>query len=263
MSIPRNLGNFADNVNTNGKVEITGINATGTPSGSTALLGNGTWGTVTTSPAGSTGQVQYNNAGAFGAISDGTSGQILTSAGAGSAPTWTTPSSGAYVLLSSATVNGASAVDFTGFVSSDYHSYTIVFSAVDFTSASSGGVQVYIGGTLQTSSNYNYSGFYADSSASGLISRFSGSPQTYFRISNGSNLNQFGTINFTANTFNGLTGTATPTFISNVGGGASVSTTFFNIGNYNSTSAITGIRILSGGGGTIIGYFKLYGIKNS
>ena len=43
MSIPRNLGNFADNVNANGKVEVTGINATGTPSGSTVLFGNGTW----------------------------------------------------------------------------------------------------------------------------------------------------------------------------------------------------------------------------
>lgn len=106
MSIPRNLGNFADNVNTNGKVEVTGINATGTPSASTALLGNGTWGTVTTAPAGSTGQVQYNNAGAFGAISDGTSGQVLTSAGAGSVPTWSTPAatSGSVTLTSSGNI---------------------------------------------------------------------------------------------------------------------------------------------------------------
>lgn len=48
-----------------------------------------TWATPTvTSPAGSTGQVQYNNAGAFGAVSSGTSGQVLTSAGSGAAPTW-------------------------------------------------------------------------------------------------------------------------------------------------------------------------------
>jgi hypothetical protein len=83
MSIPRNLGNFADNVNVNGKVEVTGINATGTPTGSTALLGNGTWGTVTTSPAGSNTQIQYNNAGAFGASSaltfDGTNLAITQS----------------------------------------------------------------------------------------------------------------------------------------------------------------------------------------
>ncbi len=52
-----------------------------------------TWTTPTvTVPAGSTGQVQYNNAGAFGAVASGTSGQLLTSAGAGAAPTWTTVS---------------------------------------------------------------------------------------------------------------------------------------------------------------------------
>jgi hypothetical protein len=46
MSIPRNLGAFADNVTSTGTLNVTGINATGTPSGTTALLGNGTWGTV-------------------------------------------------------------------------------------------------------------------------------------------------------------------------------------------------------------------------
>ena len=47
-----------------------------------------------TTPAGSTGQLQYNNAGAFAAVSAGTSGQLLTSAGAGAVPTWTTPAAG-------------------------------------------------------------------------------------------------------------------------------------------------------------------------
>ena len=52
MSIPRNLGNFADNVNANGKVEVTGINATGTASSTTALFGDGTWQSVSVTPAG-------------------------------------------------------------------------------------------------------------------------------------------------------------------------------------------------------------------
>ena len=38
-------------------------------------------------PAGSTGQVQINNSGAFGAVAEGTSGHILTSNGSGAAPT--------------------------------------------------------------------------------------------------------------------------------------------------------------------------------
>ena len=41
-----------------------------------------------TSPAGTTGQVQVNASGAFGAISEGTNGFILTSTGSGSAPTF-------------------------------------------------------------------------------------------------------------------------------------------------------------------------------
>jgi hypothetical protein len=47
-----------------------------------------------TTPGGSTGQLQYNNAGSFAAVSFGTSGQVLTSAGTGSVPTWTTVASG-------------------------------------------------------------------------------------------------------------------------------------------------------------------------
>ena len=45
----------------------------------------------TTSAAGSTGQVQVNNAGAFAGIAEGTSGFVLTSNGAGAAPTMQAP----------------------------------------------------------------------------------------------------------------------------------------------------------------------------
>lgn len=59
------------------------------------LTSNGTTWTSsappTSPPGGSSGQLQYNNAGAFGGVSSGTSGQILTSAGAGTAPTWKDP----------------------------------------------------------------------------------------------------------------------------------------------------------------------------
>lgn len=53
---------------------------------------NGTCtGCPTSPPGGSTGQVQYNNAGAFGGIAEGILGQVLTSAGVGVVPTWATP----------------------------------------------------------------------------------------------------------------------------------------------------------------------------
>jgi len=42
---------------------------------------------LTTSPAGTTGQVQINSSGSFGAVAEGTSGFVLTSNGSGAAPT--------------------------------------------------------------------------------------------------------------------------------------------------------------------------------
>jgi len=72
---------------------------------SVSLLGSGNIDTPETNPAGSTGQVQYNNAGVFDAVASGTSGQVLTSAGSGVVPTWSTPASGAGVAT--ATASGA------------------------------------------------------------------------------------------------------------------------------------------------------------
>lgn len=64
------------------------------------------------SPAGSTGQVQYNNAGEFGALADGTAGQVLTSAGAGAAPTWADAAGGGTIdAVATGTIsNGATVV---------------------------------------------------------------------------------------------------------------------------------------------------------
>lgn len=59
MTLPRNLGTLATNVDTSGKLNVTGIKATGTPSSSTVLKGDGTWGSVSGSagPTGPTGSV--------------------------------------------------------------------------------------------------------------------------------------------------------------------------------------------------------------
>ena len=45
----------------------------------------------TTSPAGTTGQVQINNSGSFGAVAEGTSGFVLPSNGSAAAPTMQAP----------------------------------------------------------------------------------------------------------------------------------------------------------------------------
>lgn len=60
----------------------------GTCDATTFLRGDGSCEAAGGSAAGSTGQLQYNNAGAFAAVSSGTAGQILTSNGVGIAPSW-------------------------------------------------------------------------------------------------------------------------------------------------------------------------------
>lgn len=338
MSIPRNLGNFADNVNANGKVEVTGINATGTPSASTALLGNGTWGTVATSPAGSNTQIQYNNAGAFGAssaltfdgtnlavtqvgnptmtvkttgagnnplyrlqadtnywdalgvfsdandtlrfryngtdyltlnntgavgfgssLSYGTSGQVLTSAGSGSAPTWTTPSAGALVFLSSQTVTTqVASVDFTSEFSSAYDDYVILFENLVFSGSTTNiSLRIFKNSALITSSSY-------------LTQRLLSSNGTTNSVNSSSTSSDFGRGRSNAQTFGEIkifnansTNASLLTICSCLGGGES-SVIRMSIINTASNS-FTGIRLYDNSATYEFtsGTFRLYGVAKS
>lgn len=73
------------------------------------------------------GGVGYGDGTELAFTAAGTASQVLTSAGAGT-PTWTTPSSGALVFISSQTVSTAvSSVDFTSGISATYDDYQIIF----------------------------------------------------------------------------------------------------------------------------------------
>jgi hypothetical protein len=65
----------------------------------------------------------------------GTSGQLLTSAGTGAAPTWSTPSAGAMTFIANTTAAGASSVNFTV---SGYGTYLIQFYGVKGPTSGSG-----------------------------------------------------------------------------------------------------------------------------
>ena len=75
----------------NGTSAVTGV-APGT-SGNVLTSNGTTWSSAGVPASGSTGQVQYNNAGVLGGLSSGTTGQALLSQGAGSPPIWGTLSS--------------------------------------------------------------------------------------------------------------------------------------------------------------------------
>lgn len=155
--------------------------------------------TVTTSPAGSTGQVQINNAGAFGAVSSGTNGQYLTSGGAGNPPTWTTPSSGAMILISSASISsGATQAVVTGVDFTTYRFYIIELMAATF--SASYGVRVQLsndgGSTWSTSTGYNYNYMVSSSSVSNSASTVG---TDYWQLSN--NTTTTGPLNATVKLF--------------------------------------------------------------
>jgi hypothetical protein len=64
----------------------------------------------------------------IGGTNYGTSGQVLTSAGSGAAPTWTTPSAGAMTLISTQTASNSAALSWTGL--SGYNNYAVVLNGI-------------------------------------------------------------------------------------------------------------------------------------
>lgn len=91
---------------------------------------NGTNGTDLTTTLTTQGDIVYRNASGLARLGAGTSGQVLTTQGAGANPQWTTPNAGAYVLLASATASSSSSISFDGYYTSDYDVYEIIGSNI-------------------------------------------------------------------------------------------------------------------------------------
>jgi hypothetical protein len=265
--IVETIAYYTVNVAPTGPTGPTGSSGTNGPTGSTGSTGpTGPAGSGAT-PAGSTGQVQYNNAGAFGAISNGTSGQILTSAGSGSAPTWASPAGGgSWTYLSTVSASAASTVDVETTFDSTYDMYAIVFSGFFYATGGAAWIllRLKLGGTYQTSANYGYGGYYASSTTSGRYGN--NGTDTSISLSDqnlGSGVNRTSGIIYVQNPDE----TATYKNIWGDVGGQSVTNyirDIFTGGYTGAQTALTGVRFLSGNGSsTMTGQFRLYGIKNS
>lgn len=211
----------------------------------------------TTAPGGTTGQVQINNAGAFGAVASGTNGQYLTSGGAGNPPTWTTPSAGALVLISSQTVSSATTyVTFSDVFTSTYDNYVIVYNNVAFNNSYG-----FSGGILQA--QYQKSGSYVTSGYLGGYGDVWSSQTTTLNLAGtvvnvnraNSNFARSGVLNL----YNVNNSTATNQ--SNSGLSTTTMCTFYD----NTNGVITGIRFLVESTSTTIvqGNFYIYGIAKS
>jgi hypothetical protein len=190
----------------------------------------------------------------------GTSGQVLTSGGSSSAPTWTAPSAGAMTLISTQTASNSASLAWTGL--SGYSNYILILRNIkpNATGANAGAyVQLGSGSTTWATSSYqwtliNYNsggvnspendadiGVSLDSTQQdnnrqlaaqvNISQKTSTNPEIYF----------FGTIQWPATALRGLSG-----------GGM----------YYGDTNTITAIRFLYGSGLVASGSASLYGISS-
>ena len=220
-----------------------------------------TWSTpAVTAPAGSTGQVQYNNGGAFGAISSGTSGQVLTSAGAGAAPAWASPAGGgSMIYISTTTPSGATYIDITG-MDSTYDQYVILGTQIQTVTDILMGMRILVSGTPYTASysfaGTQYSSDYVQRSAGTSNYRFSGDAM---------NSNYQGNLILNVSRNNsGANGIGFQSTIMQSTSAGYVTGSQYAGGVVYST--MNGVRILDIGYGAtnwLYGTFRLYGIKKS
>jgi hypothetical protein len=226
------------------------------------------WATPTvTSPAGSTGQIQYNNAGAFGAISSGTSGQVLTSAGAGAAPAWASPAGGgSWIYLSTVTASNSATVVIDTTFDSTYQNYALVVSNlrgdVDGTDLR---MVNKLGASFVTSSDYIWHLMKPTSQATTYSANASAGSGLYYRVANPVSAYPYESAQFIMYIHNP---SSTDSFksIYSVGTTANVVATVSIMAGYcgtGNTSPLTALRFYMGSGNIVNGTFRLYGIKNS
>ena len=167
MTQARNLSLFADNVSSSGTVAVAGINATGTPSSTTYLRGDGTWATVsggvTSFSAGTTGFTP--STATTGAVT--LAGTLITSNGGTGLSSYT---AGDLSYYASGTALSKLAIGTSGYLltssgTAPQWSNSISIGAGTFTSLTDSGLTsgrvtyAGTGGLLTDSANFTYDGF--------------------------------------------------------------------------------------------------------
>lgn len=230
----------------------TALVSTGNTSGELQLQVNGTTPSVTLAANGSIGVGSTPGY--------GTNGQVLTSAGTGSAPTWTTPSAGAVTLITATTATAASSVVFTG-LSTTYGVYLLEYDSA-FPSAVSDNLVLTISsdnGSSYYSSSYKNNGTYTSGGTNTVLnistsffylSPIGGCDNSLSNPASGTiwMYNPAASKRFTAQIL-----AASPDSAGNM------ENTVFSFGGPNGTTAINAVKITCAGAATITGKFRLYG----
>jgi hypothetical protein len=207
------------------------------------------------------GGVVYGDGTNYVSTGAGTGGQVLTSNGA-SAPSWTTPSSGAMTLISTQTASSSASLSWTGL--SGYDKYLLVFE--NFTSSSGGGYPILQIGTGSTPT-YITSGYIINITVNwnGTVVADSWTGRSYIPLSC---------------YYNGNIGSAPTSGFVNLFGCNSTANTYFssqgysntnNTGTYESdslngfisnSSSVTAIKVYFSGANITSGSASLYGISS-
>jgi hypothetical protein len=193
---------------------------------------------------------------------DGTSGQVLQTNGSG-VLSFSSPSAGSFVFLASTGAGSAvSSADLNGYFTSAYDIYEIFIVNLIGSTDTTLRLRVATGGgyTVQTGSDYNTEQNY---NAGGTLSSnpYSSTPAYQLvHIGSSSNFSTTSRITLFKPTSSSQKKNIHGFSIGNYGGNRY----FVNTAGYwNSTTAVTGVRILSDGGTITYDNIYLYGIKNS
>ena len=215
--------------------------------------------------AGNTG-ITLNSSRAIGvgaSPSYGTSGQVLTSAGSAAAPTWTTPSAGALVFISTTTASGSAVtLDITSGFSSTYDDYLLLGENITLNASNFYRMRVYLGGTLQTS-GYAYNWINVSSSVGTFRYTGDSSMDLNDTMNGSTTISSFQMYiqNVNTSTKSQISCQTTQSDGTTVSGNNQARAA----GGCTNAGSLTGIRIYTQNGTSVFstGTFRLYGISKS
>ena len=211
--------------------------------------------------------ISYDASGNPVAVATGSSGQVLTSAGAGAVPSFQAAAGGRYTLVSTATINGgATYIDMDDVFSATYKNYLLVYTSVN---PATDGADLHIqvktaSGVLSGGSDYVYGS--AEIASNNNIASEYDTGQDYYKINASSGIG-----NQSAESASGTVIFYDPrstTFYHNMQGmSAALSTGIdaisgWSVGTAKTTTALTGLRFKAGSGNLDSGILKLYGAND-